>query len=200
MATNRLLRQYFPRGTRLDVYSQTDLDLVANRLTAVRGEPWASRRLRSSSEVLHRPLDLKAASLGSHGPPAAASPPCGAAAARPARRRRVRPWPLASLRPRRASPTPSVPSPSGRDLGHLGHREAPIQHLGHRPCLEPVREAAMVPWGITTPVPGRRQRRFTHPGTPGRRRQWKVIGVSLLPLQAQAPARGHPGLPEPVRK
>jgi len=30
--TNRLLRQYFPKGTRLDGYSQTDLNRVAHRL------------------------------------------------------------------------------------------------------------------------------------------------------------------------
>ena len=30
--TNRLLRQYFPKKTNLSVYSQDDLDSVANRL------------------------------------------------------------------------------------------------------------------------------------------------------------------------
>jgi IS30 family transposase len=30
--TNRLLRQYFPKGTRLDGFSQTDLNQVARRL------------------------------------------------------------------------------------------------------------------------------------------------------------------------
>ena len=42
--TNGLLRQYFPRGTDLSVYSQAHLNRVALRLNQRPERPWASRR------------------------------------------------------------------------------------------------------------------------------------------------------------
>jgi len=51
--TNRLLRQYFPKGTRLDGYSQTDLNRVAHRLNQ---RPRKTLGFRSPASVFDRAL------------------------------------------------------------------------------------------------------------------------------------------------
>ena len=51
--TNRLLRQYFPKGTRLDEYSQSDLNTVARRLNQ---RPRKILRFRSPASVFGQAL------------------------------------------------------------------------------------------------------------------------------------------------
>lgn len=51
--TNRLLRQYFPKGTRLDGYSQADLNSVARRLNQ---RPRKTLRFRSPPFVFGQAL------------------------------------------------------------------------------------------------------------------------------------------------
>jgi IS30 family transposase len=51
--TNRLLRQYFPKGTRLDGYSQADLNSVARRLNQ---RPRKTLRFRSPASVFGQAL------------------------------------------------------------------------------------------------------------------------------------------------
>ena len=50
--TNRLLRQYLPRGTDLSLHSQAKLSAIARQLCSIR------RRLRSSQNVLQRSVEL----------------------------------------------------------------------------------------------------------------------------------------------
>ena len=57
--TNRLLRQYFPKGTDLSVYSQTYLNKVACQLNERPRETLTFETpLRDLTLVLHRPVEL----------------------------------------------------------------------------------------------------------------------------------------------
>ena len=51
--TNRLLRQYFPKGTRLDGYSQAQLNKTARELNA---RPRKTLEFRTPMEVLAETL------------------------------------------------------------------------------------------------------------------------------------------------
>ena len=53
--TNGLLRQYFPKGTRLDGYTQAELDAVARRLNT---RPRQTLDFRTPAEVLHDAVAL----------------------------------------------------------------------------------------------------------------------------------------------
>jgi IS30 family transposase len=53
--TNRLLRQYFPRGTTLSAYSQGDLNRVARRLNQ---RPRKTLAFRSPAEVFEESVAL----------------------------------------------------------------------------------------------------------------------------------------------
>ena len=53
--TNRLLRQYFPKGTTLSAYSQGDLNRVARRLTQ---RPRETLGFRSPAEVFAESVAL----------------------------------------------------------------------------------------------------------------------------------------------
>jgi IS30 family transposase len=55
--TNGLLRQYFPRGTDLSVYSQTHLNKVARQLNEPRKTLSFEPQLRGLMHVLRRPVE-----------------------------------------------------------------------------------------------------------------------------------------------
>jgi len=61
--TNRLLRQYLPRGTDLSLHSQAKLSAIAMQLNERPRRPCSiRRRLRSSQNVLQRSVELAAKS------------------------------------------------------------------------------------------------------------------------------------------
>src|SRR6476620_6078174 len=61
--TNRLLRQYFPKGLDLAAHSQAELNKVARQLNERPGKRWTSSRQQSDlANVLRRPVETTAIS------------------------------------------------------------------------------------------------------------------------------------------
>ena len=62
-STNRLFRQYFPKGTDFVRYSRDHLNKVARQLNERPARPWSSKPRRSGlTPVLRRPVEITAKS------------------------------------------------------------------------------------------------------------------------------------------